>query len=216
MIYAGDQTFCGYSFTDAEESIGMGGKVVLALCKTIKTKPAIVTMDNFFTSPELVYILRHECGIFSLGTIRANPFRGCQDLLPSDNQMKKKQRGYSTRVVCNTNKLAVVKRYDNKVVTLISSYIDSQPIETIKRFSKESRTKADVPCPQVVKQYNKNMGGVDLADMLISLYRTPFKSRRWYLGIFSQLIDMCINNAWIVNKKSERKEVPETLQVRYL
>lgn len=201
LIYAGDQTFCGYRFTDAEESIGMGGKVVLALCKTIKTKPAIVTMDNFFTSPELVYILRHEYGIFSLGTIRVNRLRGCQDLLPSDKQMKKKQRGYHTQMVCNTNKLAVVKWYDNKVVTLISSYVDSQPIETIKRFSKESRTKVDVPCPQVVKQYNKNMGGVDLADMLISLYRTPFKSRRWYLGIFSQLIDMCINNAWIISKK---------------
>lgn len=42
------------------------------------------------------------------------------------------------------------------------------------------------------------MGGVDLADMLISLYKIPFKSRRWYIGIFCQLLDICINNAWIL------------------
>ncbi|GFS66696.1 DDE_Tnp_1_7 domain-containing protein [Trichonephila inaurata madagascariensis] len=42
------------------------------------------------------------------------------------------------------------------------------------------------------------MGGVDLADMLISLYKRPFKSRRWYLGIFVQIVDICLNNAWLV------------------
>lgn len=98
-------------------------------------------------------------------------------------------------MVCNKNKLAVVKWHDNKVVTLISSYIDSHPIETMKRYDKDEKKKIDVECPQIVKHYNKHMGGVDLADMLISLYRTPFKSHRWYLGIFSQLIDMCINNS---------------------
>lgn len=45
------------------------------------------------------------------------------------------------------------------------------------------------------------MGGVDLVDMLISLYRTPFKTRRGYIGIFdaaTQLLHiLCINNEWI-------------------
>ncbi|XP_063634975.1 piggyBac transposable element-derived protein 3-like [Cydia splendana] len=201
IMYGGDDTFRGYTFTDAEESIGIGGKVVISLCKSIQTKPAVIFADNFFTYPELVYILRNEYGIFSLGTIRNNRLRGCQDLLPSDKEMKKKPRGNSAQIVCNQNNLAVVKWSDNKVVTFISSYMDSHPIETIKRYSKDKRAKIDVPCPQVVKQYNKHMGGVDLADMFISLYRIPFKSRRWYLGIFSQLIDMCINNAWILYRK---------------
>lgn len=45
------------------------------------------------------------------------------------------------------------------------------------------------------------MGGVDLADMLIALYRIDLKTRRWYLSIFAQIIDMCINNAWLLRRR---------------
>lgn len=41
------------------------------------------------------------------------------------------------------------------------------------------------------------MGGVDLADMLIAVYRTDFRTHRWYIAIFSQLLDICVNNAWL-------------------
>ncbi|XP_037299722.1 piggyBac transposable element-derived protein 2-like isoform X2 [Manduca sexta] len=171
----------------------------------IPTLNSIQSLPSPFMSPELTYILREEYGILSLGTIRTNRLRGCQELLPTDKQLKKKKRGSSAQVVCNKNKLAVVKWNDNKVVTLISTYIDSYPLETIKRYDKDEKKKVDVECPQVVKHYNKHMGGVDLADMLISLYRTPFKSHRWYLGIFSQLVDMCINNAWLLHRRDGKK-----------
>ena len=36
-----------------------------------------------------------------------------------------------------------------------------------------------VPCPDVIKEYNSAMGGVDLVDMLIALYRAPMKTKRW-------------------------------------
>ncbi|KAL3266232.1 hypothetical protein HHI36_010413 [Cryptolaemus montrouzieri] len=45
------------------------------------------------------------------------------------------------------------------------------------------------------------MGGVDLADMLIALYRSHYKSKRWYMGIFSQLVDICMNNGWLLYRK---------------
>lgn len=98
-------------------------------------------------------------------------------------------------MVCNKSRLAIVRWNDNKPVTLISSYVATEPVEKIKRYCKEAKGKVDVDCPQIVKEYNKHMGGMDLADMLISLYKTPFKTRRWYLGIFAQLVDICINNA---------------------
>ncbi|KAF9414080.1 hypothetical protein HW555_007909 [Spodoptera exigua] len=142
LLYGGDDTFRGLTFRDKEASIGLGGKVVIALCQTIRQKPAIIYADNFFMSLELTHILREEYGILSLGTIRTNRLRGCQELLPTDQQMKKKKRGSSAQVVCNKNKLAVVKWNDNKVVTLISSYIDSHPIETIKRYDKDEKKKS--------------------------------------------------------------------------
>ncbi|CAG4969354.1 unnamed protein product [Parnassius apollo] len=109
--------------------------------------------------------------------------------------MKKKPRGSYAQVVCDKNRLAIVRWNDNKAVTLISSYVGAEPVEKIKRYCKDSKNKVDVDCPQIVKDYNKHMGGVDLADMLISLYKTPFKTRRWYIGIFAQILDICINNA---------------------
>ena len=40
------------------------------------------------------------------------------------------------------------------------------------------------------------MGGVDLADMLISLYRVKVKTKRWYIKVFWHLIDISKVNAW--------------------
>lgn len=45
------------------------------------------------------------------------------------------------------------------------------------------------------------MGGVDLADMLIALYRTNLKTHKWYMAIFSQMLDVCVNNAWLNYRK---------------
>lgn len=60
ILYGGDDTFRGLTFSEKEATIGLGGMVVLALCQTIKKKPAIVYADNFFMSPELTYILREN------------------------------------------------------------------------------------------------------------------------------------------------------------
>lgn len=45
------------------------------------------------------------------------------------------------------------------------------------------------------------MGGVDLADMLIELYCTDHKSRKWYMRIFYWTIDVSIVNAWLLYKR---------------
>lgn len=38
LLYAGDDTFRGIQFSEQEESFGVGSKIVIALCKTIKNK----------------------------------------------------------------------------------------------------------------------------------------------------------------------------------
>lgn len=37
--------------------------------------------------------------------------------------------------------------------------------------------------------------------MLIALYRTGFRTKRWYMCIFSQLLDVCVNNAWRLKQR---------------
>ena len=49
------------------------------------------------------------------------------------------------------------------------------------------------------------MGGVNLADMLLSLYRIPCKTKRWYQKIFWHLIDMAKINAWILYRRHFRQ-----------
>ncbi|CAH2089681.1 unnamed protein product [Euphydryas editha] len=91
LIYGGDDTFRFHSFTDEEISMGLGSKVVLALAKSIRqTACKVLCFDNFFTSIELLQYLRNECGIFAMGTIRANRLRGAEKKLPTDKNLKKR------------------------------------------------------------------------------------------------------------------------------
>lgn len=39
------------------------------------------------------------------------------------------------------------------------------------------------------------------ADMLIALYRTEFRTHRWYMSIFSHLLDLCVSNAWLLYRR---------------
>lgn len=174
--------------------------MVIALCQSICQKPSFVFCDNFFTSPELLFILRQNYGVFALGTIRGNRLRGAEKVLPTEKAMKKKPRGHFVEAVCDKNRSAVVLWNDNKSITFISSLVASEPIEKIRRYYKDAKAKIDVQCPQIMRQHNSHMGGVDLSDMLISLYKTLFKSRRWYLAIFAQIIDISIN-VWLLYRQ---------------
>uniref|UniRef100_A0A6P7G0D0 PiggyBac transposable element-derived protein 3-like n=1 Tax=Diabrotica virgifera virgifera TaxID=50390 RepID=A0A6P7G0D0_DIAVI len=68
------------------------------------------------------------------------------------------------------------------------------------KYMEHSKQKADVPYPAIIKHYNRHMGGVDKANSLLGLYRSPSRARRWYYAIFTYLLDMCVVNAWLVYK----------------
>lgn len=128
--------------------------------------------------------------------------RGCP--LLEDKALLKKGRGHYDQKTEKTSGVTIIKWVDNKVVNLASNFVGVQPEGTVKRFSKEESKKVAVPCPRIVLEYNNHMGGVDLADMLIELYRTPLKSKRYYLKLFAQLLDISINNAWLLYRRDCR------------
>ena len=52
------------------------------------------------------------------------------------------------------------------------------------------------------------MVGLDLAGMLIELYRVPLKSKFWYLWIFVFVLGFFVINAWLVyQRKSVGKKM---------
>jgi hypothetical protein len=71
-------------------------------------------------------------------------------------------------------------------------------VETVKRWSVAERRFVEFPRPAMVKEYNFHTGGVDLQDMLVSLYRTNIGVKRYYSRIVFHLLDMFVVNAWFL------------------
>lgn len=86
-----------------------------------------------------------------------------------------------------------------------------KPRNALLRYNKEEKKRVSITCPAIVWNYNKSMGGVDKNNCLVSLYRGPCKSRRWYLPIFFYFLDMCVSNAWLLfrsEQKGTEKSIP--------
>lgn len=131
---------------------------------------------NYFSSLDLLSNLKDKFEILSLGTFRGNRIGGCP--LDSVKVFEKKTRVSYAYKMEEEKGVIVVKWRDNKCVLLGSTFIGIHPESTLKRYCKVNKKKVDVACPSIIKQYNKHMGGVDKANSLLGLYRTPGRARR--------------------------------------
>ena len=139
-----------------------------------------VYFDNLFSSVELVTNLKKE-GIWAVGAIRANKLLGAQAILKSKKELEKQSReSYDSCVDTNSNTV-LVRWLDNGVVTLISSFTGNELGDLVKRWSRKRKEKIDAPCSKIVAQYNQHMGGVDLYDMLLALYRIRLGTCKEYI-----------------------------------
>ena len=123
--------------------------------------------------------------------------------LPSDKELKRKGRGAHVEKECSSDNavVRVVKWYDSKSVTLLTIFASVRPVSTIKRWDRIAKRKNDVPCPTAVNMYNKLMGGVDLLDSLIGLYRIKLRSKKYYHRIFFHFLDLTIVTAWLLYRR---------------
>ena len=96
----------------------------------------------------------------------------------------------------------MVKWYDNKAVVLESTYSSVQSTTTKKRQDAKKKEHCNDIYPDIVKEYNRGMGGVDLNDMLISLYWADIQTRKQcYLKIITHFVNLRDVNAWLLGKK---------------
>lgn len=160
-------------------------------------------------------------GIWALGTLRANRSRNC--LLPSEKDLKKGGRGSSTENIDKDKSLVVTSWYDNKRVVLISNFFGKELVGECSRFDRKAKGKVTLERPASVRVYNAYMGGVDKSDMMLALYRTKYRSRKWYQRIAFHLISQCAVNTWIIYREiggadsylkflSEICDVPESVR----
>ncbi|XP_052130530.1 piggyBac transposable element-derived protein 3-like isoform X2 [Frankliniella occidentalis] len=207
LVYCGSKTF-ELEGVEVHEDLGVGGNVVYHLCKKIQ-KPRIsgVCFDNYFTSIPLICGLKDRLGLVSIGTIRLNRTKGCP--LPNDKDLTKQGRGTSVVQSTMDGQVAVVKWVDNKVVKIAGSWAGRDPQVEVLRWDKNAKKKITVPCPKLVRNYNKYMGGVDLFDMLMHLYKLPGRAKRWPFTMMSFLIDLSLVNAFLLHRADLREEEGE-------
>ena len=70
---------------------------------------------------------------------------------------------------------------DNRAVHLLTNYHGTEE-SNINRRQKDG-SKVERRCPQVIKDYNANMGGVDKHNMLRSRYGLDRKSPKWWHSV---------------------------------
>ncbi|XP_049799909.1 piggyBac transposable element-derived protein 3-like [Schistocerca nitens] len=130
-----------------------------------------VFKDNWFTSYNLISALKNY-GILAVGTVRPTRLKGCN--LKADSELKKRGRGsYDYRTETERNTIA----------------LKCKSSRTSETWSVGERKYIDVPRPDIVREYNRSMGGVDLHDMLVALYRSNIGVKRFYLRIVFHLLD---------------------------
>ncbi|KAJ8963507.1 hypothetical protein NQ314_005586 [Rhamnusium bicolor] len=116
---------------------------------------------------------------------------------------KKNDRGTSYEYVgtYETVDISSLVWKDNKIVSLLSTFAGQQPMSTVKRYDKVSKTSKEISCPYVIKEYNRHMGGVDLIDSFIARHKICIKSKKWYIRLFYHLLDMTVSNAWMLYRR---------------
>ena len=100
-----------------------------------------------------------------------------------------------------------VKWMDKRPVTVISTIHDTSTM-TIQRSSRHAQGGIQTVCkPTMINEYNKYIGGVDIADQLVTYYGFQHCSNKWWKRVFFHLLDVTMVNAYIIYKSYRNTKV---------
>lgn len=176
--------------------LGTGGRAVLRLAETCPPGTHLY-FDRYFTGMALLDALR-EKGISGTGTTMKQRFPNTN--LKSDVELTAEGRGECDYKVRDDENLLLLKWVDNKTITLASTIHGKTPLSLAKRYSRIEKRYVDVEMPNIVKEYNLNMGGVDLHNRMLSHYRSYHRTKKWPVRFLEHFFDMAIVNSWLTYK----------------
>ena len=166
----------------------------------------VLTTDNWYTSLHSALFLAQH-GIHCCGTLRTNRVNSAA---PPEGALFKKSgappRGtikcheLEGRLVPPHWKVFLTAWVDNKPVHMLHSW--PTMFDTCERNQKQQGAqeyrKQQFPRPTVCKNYNKSMGGTDLADFYLAEYATTHRAKRWQPKILFHCIQQAVVNAHIM------------------
>ena len=165
---------------------GLGYDVVTKMITPFMNKNHHVYFDNFFSSVKLLeHLLAKKT--FACATVRVSSNR---KHLPTCAQQKLRP---GEKIVRQKGKVVFTKWHDKRDVSVISSNVSPNSPDVVIQRNNQEQFK-----PAVVDLYNKNMGGVDLADQLRKYYSITRTSVKWYRYLFWFAIDVSICDAFIL------------------
>ena len=118
-----------------------------------------------------------------------------------EKNLKNKGRGEFDYKSDRNEGIIVVRWHDNRAVNLVSSYCGIAPTDKSNRWSFAIKKKVEIVRPHIVKEYNHHMGTVDLCDMLMELYRSSKRSKKWCMRIVYHCIDVAVTNGWLLHRR---------------
>lgn len=205
-IYQGART------TLPNREFGLGPAIIMRMTRSLPIG-SFVYFDRYFTTLPLLDKLR-QCGYEGTGTIMVNRLKG---VTLKEGKM---QRGESHEYVRSDEAVVVVEWKDNQKVVVASTCAGIGPASKVQRWSKTEGKFIEIDCPSIIQNYNRFMGGVDICDQQMEVYRTWFKTRKWTLKLVLHLLDLSIVNSWLIYRedcranKYPKKKIMDLLKFR--
>lgn len=178
ILYTGKGTTTSnsvFGFTTAT------AKIVLELFKDYLGKGYALFMDNYYNSVILSrFLKRHKTDV--VGTLN----RRRTDCPVDIKNINDKRIPHGSVVSPHCGDVSVAAWKDVKLVTTLSTYHNANMVPGM-------RAGLNCPKPELVHDYNKFMGGVDLKDQKLSMYLLERKRGiKWYIKVFRRLLNITI------------------------
>lgn len=196
--------------SDILDKCALGSKAVLQMTQGLLTSVSPrkiikyhIYFDNYFSSPDLLVHLRN-IGVRATGTVRSDRMKG----VTNDIDKKSDRGSYAVKHDKNSG-MNYITIMDSKPVSILSTAAGVTPLSSMERYSKEHRSKIELPFPNAFSIYNKNMGGVDLHDYHCSMLMPSIRCKKWTWVIFLRLIQASIANATVLKNmvRNETKKL---------
>ncbi|XP_021342234.1 piggyBac transposable element-derived protein 4-like [Mizuhopecten yessoensis] len=179
---------------EEESCLGHSFNVMMGLLRgaDLLNKGYTLFTNNYYCKSTLFDTLRAE-DTLAVGTVRKN-----RKEMPVALTRKLKKGQEMCRM---RGSLLTVKWTDKRDVYMLST--KHEP--TMSLTNKVDRTMGEpIVKPTVIIDYNRNMGGVDLADQLGKYYTITRRTLKWWLKLFFHMMNLAITNAYILHKKNSR------------
>ena len=199
VIYTGKSTYSESLNANEKKTVA----VVKELCKSIQGSHRTVYVDRFYTLLDLIKEL-HDMDIYITGTIMKNRIPKELTIAKSGREYKQLERGdikrhvYTYRSKGKLCTAGLVCWKDRDIVYCLSNESDTVSFDSCTRRTKDGLV--TIRRPRSISDYNKYMGGVDLADMRrLHCNSTIMGQNRWWLKLFFYLLDVGTSNALVLH-----------------